>query len=93
MEKILVGEILSNSAVVDRIRPKLTIPQQIEYMRDKKGIKFNIISEDSAAEFLRESNYYFKLKAFEKNYSKNLYSQSQTTVWTDLLPPCGVKKS
>ena len=27
-----------------------------------------------------ESNYYFKLKAFEKNYSKNLYSQSQTTV-------------
>ena len=44
MEKILVGEILSNSAVVDRIRPKLTIPQQIEYMRDKKGIKFNIIS-------------------------------------------------
>lgn len=70
MEKILVGEILSNSAVVDRIRPKLTIPQQIEYMRDKKGIKFNIISEDSATEFLRESNYYFKLKAFEKNYSK-----------------------
>ena len=56
MEKILVGEILSNSAVVDRIRPKLTIPQQIEYMRDKKGIKFNIISEDSAAEFLRDSN-------------------------------------
>ena len=25
--------------------------------------------------------------------TKNLYSQSQTIVWTGLLPPCGVKKS
>ena len=34
------------------------------------------------------------LDAFTKQIlSKNLYSQSQTTVWTGLLPPCGVKKS
>lgn len=70
MNKILVGEILPRSADANKTRPKLTIPQQIEYMRDQKGIKFNIVTEESAAEFLRKNNYYFKLKAFEKNYSK-----------------------
>lgn len=51
-------------------RPKLTIPQQIVHMRDVKGIKFNIVNEDQAAQFLSTNNYYFKLKAFAKNYSK-----------------------
>lgn len=51
-------------------RPKLTIEDQIKHMRDVKGIKFNIIDEDQAAEFLSTHNYYFKLKAFAKNYNK-----------------------
>lgn len=49
-------------------RPKLTIVEQVEYMRDKKGIKFEIVSEDEAVEFLTTHSYYFKLKAYEKNY-------------------------
>jgi len=51
-------------------RPKLTISEQIAHMRDVKGIKFNIVNEDQAAQFLSSHNYYFKLKAFAKNYSK-----------------------
>ena len=49
-------------------RPKLSVEGPIAYMRDKRGIQFNIVSEEDAASFLQTSNYYFKLKAFEKNY-------------------------
>lgn len=57
--------------IVDSVhtRPKLSIQGQIEYMRDSRGIKFNIVNETQAASFLSSSNYYFKLKSFEKNYS------------------------
>ena len=51
-------------------RPKLTIEGQISYMQNMRGIKFNIVSVEEAAEFLQTSNYYFKLKAFAKNFSK-----------------------
>ena len=50
--------------------PKLTIDQQILHMRDDKGIKFNITSEEDAASFLTKNSYYFKVKAFRKNYSR-----------------------
>lgn len=59
----------SESASLEKARPKLTIPNQIAYMRDDKGIQFNIVDEKGAERFLRESNFYFRLKAFEKNYS------------------------
>lgn len=51
-------------------RPKLTIEDQIKHMRDIKGIKFELVNEDQAAEFLSSHNYYFKVKAFAKNYNK-----------------------
>ena len=57
-------------------KPKLTISQQIEYMRDEKGIKFNIVNESEALDFLKYNNYYFKLKAFAKNYPK--YNQDSS---------------
>ena len=71
MDKWVTGEVLRDADNIVNIkdRPKLTIPQQIAYMRDAKGIKFTIVNEEEAEAFLRESNYYFKLKAFEKNYS------------------------
>lgn len=50
-------------------RPKLTIPQQIKDMKES-GIEFNIVSESEASRFLEYNNYYFKLKAYEKNYEK-----------------------
>lgn len=50
--------------------PKLTIEEQIAHMRDDRGVKFNIMSEEAAADFLHYNSYYFKIKAFRKNYSK-----------------------
>ena len=48
----------------------LDIKSQIEYMKNISGIKFEIVTEDEAMEFLKNSNYYFKLKSFAKNYDK-----------------------
>lgn len=42
----------------------------IHYMREQKGITFNLMDEEQAKAFLSERNYYFKLKAFAKNYEK-----------------------
>ena len=52
------------------VKLKLTIPEQIGHMKNEKGIKFNIINEEEAKTFLSESTYYFKLKAFMKNFEK-----------------------
>lgn len=48
----------------------LNINSQIEYMKNVNGIKFDIATEDQAREFLKHSNYFFKLKSFAKNYDK-----------------------
>lgn len=47
--------------------PKLSIPKQIQDMKDR-GILFSIVNEADAARFLENNNYYFKLKAYAKNY-------------------------
>lgn len=49
--------------------PKLTIDEQIKDMQSK-GITFDKASVDEAKKFLRENNYYFKLKAYGRNYDK-----------------------
>lgn len=49
---------------------KLSIEEQIDYMKNNSGIKFNIVNEEEAKEFLKYNNYYFKLKAYAKNYDK-----------------------
>lgn len=51
-------------------RPKLTVPEQIEYLKKEKGIRFEIMNESSAKDFLENHNYLFKLKAYAKNYEK-----------------------
>ncbi len=48
---------------------KLSIDEQIIHMKDK-GIQFNIVSEDEAKDYLFKNNYYFRLKAYAKNYEK-----------------------
>jgi len=37
---------------------------------ERRGIKFDIISKESAIHFLSEHNYYFKLAAYRANYAK-----------------------
>lgn len=49
---------------------KLNIDQQISYMRDEQGIKFSIVNEEKAKEFLEFNNYFFKIKSYAKNYHK-----------------------
>lgn len=49
---------------------KLLIDEQIKHMKNKSGIKFNIIDENAAREFLKNNTYYFKIKAYAKNYDK-----------------------
>jgi len=51
------------------MRPKLSINQQIEDMKDA-GITFNIMTEIEANRYLEQNTYYFRLKAYAKNYDK-----------------------
>ena len=51
-------------------KTKLSIDEQLEKMKSG-GIKFDIVSEESAKEFISNNTYYFKLKSFQKNYYKN----------------------
>jgi hypothetical protein len=55
--------------VVSMRKQKLNIEQQIQHMKGK-GIQFNIVSEDEARIYLSKNNYYFRLKAYAKNYEK-----------------------
>lgn len=62
---------MTNYAVQSPVsqRPKLTVPQQISCMKDN-GIRFEIFPEEQAAEFLTHRNFFFKVKAFAKNFDK-----------------------
>ncbi len=70
---------MSVSSVEEAVKnePKLTIPEQIRYMRDERGIAFNIVTEEEAAHFLREHNYFYKLKSYAKNYTKNTAGENK----------------
>ena len=48
----------------DEKSPKLTVPQIIEYCKNDLGLTFNLMDEDTAAEFLRTHNYFFRLKQY-----------------------------
>ena len=52
-----------------RVRPKLNATQQVEAMKGK-GIRFDLVDEFEAERFLREKNFFFKVKAFEKVFDK-----------------------
>lgn len=51
-------------------KKKLTISEQIEYMKIK-GIQFNIVNENDAATYLSQNSYYYKVTAYRKNYIKD----------------------
>ena len=52
-------------------KPKLTIPEQVEYMENDCGIKFVLCTKEEAIEFLTNHTYFFKIKAFAKVFPKN----------------------
>lgn len=51
-------------------RPKLTIEQQVEHLKNK-GVAFTLCTEEQAASFLAYSTFFFKVKAFDKDYEIN----------------------
>lgn len=55
-------------------KPKLSLEAQINHM-ENKGITFNLVSKDDAKTFISDNSYYFKIKAFAKNFPKNSYSK------------------
>jgi len=55
-------------------KPKLSIDDQIIHLK-KKGITFNILSEDDAKEYLTENNNYFKLTSYRKNFIKYQFGE------------------
>ena len=52
------------------MRSNLSAAEQVAYLRDAKDVTFNYMSEEDAERFLADRNYFFKLKAFAKNYDK-----------------------
>ena len=52
-------------------KEKLSIEEQINNMQ-AKGITFDIADIKSARSFLKNNNYYFKLKSYERNYDQYL---------------------
>lgn len=61
-------------------KEKLTIEEQISYMRDHCGIVFTLCSEETAEKFLNESTYFFKVKAFAKNFQKDSVTQKYSNL-------------
>jgi len=58
------------------MRPKLSIPAQIKDMRDA-GITFDMVSEADAMRYLDTYTYYFRIKAYAKNYEKYISTEKQ----------------
>ena len=52
-------------------RAFLTPKEQIKHC-EEKGVQFNKISKSKAIMYLEDNNNYFKLRAFRKNYVKDL---------------------
>lgn len=55
---------------MNKFKPILMIDEQISHLKDK-GVRFEIMDEESAKEYLRTHNNYFKLTSYRKNYAKH----------------------
>lgn len=51
-------------------KKKLSIEEQIGHLK-QKGITFNYCSEEMARNYLKNNNYFFKIRAYRKNYPKH----------------------
>lgn len=43
---------------------------QVSYLRDEKNVSFELMGEEDVVAFLDERSFFFKLKAFAKNFEK-----------------------
>lgn len=68
---------------IKSLKPKLKVSEQIAHMKDS-GITFNYITEAEAENYLLEHTYYFKLKAYSKNYEQREASSSRKATYIAL---------
>lgn len=61
----------------DEKSPKLTVPQIIEYCKNDLGLTFNLMDEETAAEFLRTHNYFFRHSRINSRTGKRTLPQKQ----------------
>ncbi len=54
----------------DATTPIMGAHAQVSYLRDEKNVSFRLMSEEDAAAFLEERSFFFKLKAFAKDFEK-----------------------
>lgn len=66
-------------------KPKLNFEEQIAYLRDVKGVKFELITEEKAVEFLKNNTYLFKIKAYGKNFPKHTDGKYQNLDFAHLI--------
>ncbi len=55
---------------MDNLKPILSVDEQIKHLKDK-GVRFEIMDEESARRYLTEHNNFFKLTSYRKNYVKH----------------------
>ena len=54
----------------DATAPIMGAHAQVSYLRDEKNVSFRLMNEEDAAAFLEERSFFFKLKAFAKDFEK-----------------------
>lgn len=54
---------------ITRERPLIDAAQQVRHLKDR-GVRFELTNEREAERFPRESNFFFKVKAFAKCFSR-----------------------
>lgn len=66
-------------------KPKFNYSDQVTHLKEK-NIKFNIISESDAIDYLERKNYYFKLTSYRSNFKKThgLYENLEFAYLVDL---------
>ena len=54
----------------DATIPIMSARAQVSYLRDEKNVSFELMGEEDAVAFLEERSFFFKLKAFAKDFEK-----------------------
>lgn len=60
---------MSNVIDSGKIKRKFSFDEMIDHL-EKKNVQFNLVSKEKAKTILMESNYYYKISAYRKNFDK-----------------------
>lgn len=63
-------------AATTKERPLIDAAQQVRHLKER-GVRFELTDEREAERFLRESNFFFKVKAFAKCFSRYINPSSE----------------